>query len=117
MLKINFKVVRNGLTLIDANYGEFINFSDVANAISNDVDKLSNSKEGYFSQFNKKMNEKEVEYKFAWNCDWNSIDEIIDYGCFEMWEFGKSCFNSVCWKIVAKTSDNMADKEKALKMP
>lgn len=117
MLKINFKVVRNGLTLIDAVGITYYNFADAAKAISNDVEELSNSNDGYFSQFNKKLNENENDYKFAWNCDWNSIAEIIGYGCFEMWENGKSGINSVCWKIVADTSDKITDKELALKMP
>lgn len=113
MLKINFKVIRNGLSIIDANYGEFNNFVDAANAISNDVEELSNSKEGYFSQFNTKLNETEDDYKFTWNCDWNSIDEIIDCGHFRIYDG----INFVRWEIVADTSNDIADKEKALKMP
>lgn len=117
MLRVNFKVVRNGLTLIDAVGVTYYNFADAAKAISNDVEELSNSKEGYFSQFNKKPNEYGNDHKFGWICDWNSISEIISYGCFEMWENGKSGINSVSWKIVADTSDKITDKELALKMP
>lgn len=114
MIQVNFKIVRNGFTIVDVTYGNYNTFIDAANSISKDVKDLETAEVGYFSHFNTKMSDN--EYKFAWNCDWYCAEEIVDCGYFEIGDVGKRNENYARWEIIVKTSKEFDDKEKALKM-
>lgn len=118
MIQINFKIVRNGFNVCDVTYGDYNSFEDAAAQISKEVTDLANTKVGYFGHFN----EKKVggEYRFAWCCSWEIIDEIIDNNGFYIGDAGK-CYNrdrdnELEWKIVVTTSNSLKDIQKYLGM-
>ena len=118
MIQVNFKMVRNGFKLVDVTYGNYETFVDAAKSISKDVQELEKAEVGYFSHFNTKMNDANTDYRFGWTCEWYCEEEIAEFGFFEIGGVGKTFKeNYVRWEIVVKTSTEMADKEKALKMP
>ena len=81
MIQINFSMVRNGNKVSNVTYGNYNSLEEAAEQISKEADELSNASVGYFSRFNQKM--VDDDYRFAWNCSWDSIEEIVaNHGFF-----------------------------------
>lgn len=102
MIQINFTIVRNGSKIGDVTYGYYDSFEDAAKQISKEVTELANASVGYFSRFNQKM--VDDDYRFAWTCSWDSIEEIAANNGFYIGDAGK-CYkkdrdNIIKWKIV-----------------
>ena len=116
MISINFKVVRNGFTMCDVTYGNYKSFEDASARISAEVTELANASVGYFSQFNKKM--VGGDYRFAWSCSWDSVDEIMENRGFSIGDVGSSFNrdNRLEWNIVVSTSHSVKDKDRYLGM-
>ena len=118
MIQINIKIVRNGFNVCDVTYGNYDSFEDAAKQISKEVTELSEASVGYFSQFNQKM--VDGDYRFAWACSWDSIEEIVDNNGFYVGDGGK-CYNKdrdniIQWNIVVNTSSSLEDVPKYLGM-
>ncbi len=119
MIQINFKIVRNGFTMCDVTYGNYKSFEDAAKQISKEADELANASVGYFSKFNQKM--VDGDYRFAWDCSWESIEEIVDNKGFSIGDANKRYNykdrdNCLYWKIVVGTSNFLEDVPKFLGM-
>lgn len=118
MIQINFKIVRNGFNVCNVTYGDYNSFEDAAAQISKEVTELTNASVGYFSQFNKKM--ADGDYRFAWGCSWESIEEIVANNGLSIGDAGK-CYNkdrdnSLHWEIVVSTSNSLTDVQRYLGM-
>jgi hypothetical protein len=118
MIQINFKIVRNGFNVCNVTYGNYNSFEDAAEQISKEATELANASVGYFSQFNRKM--ADGGYRFAWDCSWESIEEIVANNGLSIGDAGK-CYNkdrdnTLRWEIVVSTSTSLADVQKYLGM-
>lgn len=114
MIQINFKIVRNGFDMCNVTYGDYNSFEDAAEQISKEVTELTNSSVGYFSQFNQKM---DGNYnKFAWNCSWDSIDEIVANKGFCICDSIHTKVNNLQWSIVVSTATDLLSVPKYLGM-
>ena len=115
MIQINFKIIRNGFNMCDVTYGDFDSFEDAAKQISKEVTDLANSNVGYFSQFDQKM---DGNYnKFAWNCSWDSIDEILANNGFCVCDrVNNKRANNLQWSIVVSTATDLLSVSKYLGM-
>jgi regulator of replication initiation timing len=118
MIQINFKIVRNGFNVCNVTYGNYNSFEDAAEQISKEATELANASVGYFSQFNKKM--VDGDYRFAWQCSWESTDEIVANNGFYICD-AANCYNrdrdnNLQWNIVVSTSTSLQDVPKYLGM-
>lgn len=118
MIQISFKIVRNGFNVCNVTYGDYDSFEDAARQISKEVTELTNASVGYFSRFNQKT--VDGDYRFAWDCSWDSTEEIVANNGLTIGDAGK-CYdkdrdNSLQWEIVVKTSTSLQDVPKYLGM-
>lgn len=118
MILIHFKIVRNGFNMCDVTYGNYKSFEDAAEQISKEVTELANASVGYFSQFYQKM--VDGDYRFAWDCSWESVEEIVANNGWSIGDAGK-CYNrdrdnSLRWEIIVSTSTFLEDVQKYLGM-
>lgn len=118
MIQINFSMIRNGFKVSNVTYGNYNTLEEAAEQISKEATELSNANVGYFSRFNQKM--ADDDYRFAWNCSWESIDEIVANHGFFIGDAGK-CYdkfrdNTLHWEIVVNTSTSLEDVPKYLEM-
>ena len=118
MIQINFKIVRNGFNVCNVTYGNYNSFEDAAEQISKEATELENASVGYFSRFNRKMTN--GDYRFAWDCSWESTEEIVANNGLFIGDAGKfynrKRDNSLRWEIVVNTSTSLADVQKYLGM-
>jgi len=118
MIQINLKIVRNGFNMCDVTYGSYESFEDAAKQISKEATILSEASCGYFSRFNQKM--VDDDYRFAWGCSWDNIEEIVENNGFYVGD-GEKCYNKdrdniIQWNIVVNTSSSLEDVPKCLEM-
>ena len=118
MIQINFKIVRNGFNVCDVTYGDYKSFEDAAEQISKKATELANASVGYFSRFNQKT--VDGDYRFAWDCSWDNIEEIVANNGLSIGDAGK-CYNkdrdnSLHWEIVVSTSTSLTDVQRYLGM-
>lgn len=111
MVQINFSMIRNGYDMVNVTCGNYNSFEEAAMQISKEVNELANSQVGFFGSFQTK---KDVNgfYLFSWTTDWNCIDDIIDNGCFAI---TADSANTIRWRLVFKTEEDVQGKEFCLR--
>ena len=114
MIQINFKIVRNGFNVCDVTYGDYKSFEDAAEQISKEVMELANASVGYFSRFNQKT--VDGDYRFAWDCSWDNIEEIVANNGLSIGDANGDRDNSLHWEIVVSTSTSLTDVQRYLGM-
>ena len=122
MIRINFKLVREGYNLCDTTYGDYSSLRETAAEISKDVEELSKADNGYFSKFNTKMNDSGDDYMFGWECEWDDLDSIIYANGFWISKVIKADNayiekeNYVEWNIISTTAGSIEEKKRFLYM-
>ena len=122
MIRINFKLVREGYNLCDTTYGDYSSLREAAAEISKDVEELSKADNGYFSKFNTKMNDSCDDYMFGWECEWDDLDSIIYANGFWISKVIKADNayiekeNYVEWNIISTTAGSIEEKKRFLYM-